>query len=131
MEAGASGWWVPDSSVQHLIPRQRQTLRYVYSYFLSYGETLAYMEATRPGANHLSINIKDVARLKGGPLRGRLLFALNAAAFAAAWLFGATRRSLGFLMRAGFYAGLAAGPRRGAARDSAVRPHPNSGRVVR
>lgn len=43
--SGAQGWWVPGSKVHHLIPAQRQSLKYIVQYFRSHGETLAYLEA--------------------------------------------------------------------------------------
>lgn len=107
MTSGACGWWVPGAAVQHLIPRKRQTLRYVFEYFASYGETLSHMEAAWPGQHHLSENERELRRLQRSPLQLSGLAMLNAAMFATSWLVGATRRSLYFLMRAGFYAGVA------------------------
>ena len=53
---------MPRSRVRHLIPAQRQTLRYVYSYFKASGETVAYLEQTWPGEHHPSANLREIAR---------------------------------------------------------------------
>ncbi|WP_372785081.1 glycosyltransferase [Phenylobacterium sp.] len=107
IESGGVGWWVPDSKVQHIIPVQRQTWRYVFEYFQAYGETVAYMERTWPGAHHMAANEREMARVAGGPLSLYARAALNGAVFAAAWLLGATGRSLKSLMKTGFYVGAA------------------------
>jgi glycosyltransferase involved in cell wall biosynthesis len=36
---GGSGWWVPDASVEHWIPRERQTVRYLRRYYMLQGKT--------------------------------------------------------------------------------------------
>ena len=41
LRAGLHGWWVPEAGVRHVIPRQRQALRYVWSQCAGYGEYLA------------------------------------------------------------------------------------------
>jgi glycosyltransferase involved in cell wall biosynthesis len=108
LKPGAYGWWVPDAVVQHVIPCHRQTLRYVFDYFAAYGETIAHLEGARPGAHHLSSNESELRKLRGRPLVFRALGTVHALMFGITWLLGATRRSLHFLMRAGFYAGVAA-----------------------
>jgi glycosyltransferase involved in cell wall biosynthesis len=40
LEAGMQGWWVPEARVQHVIPKSRQTTRYIRRYYESYGTTL-------------------------------------------------------------------------------------------
>lgn len=110
LKSGATGWWVPGAVVRHIIPVQRQTLRYVYDYFRASGETIAFMERTWPGAHHQSANRRDLERLRGGRAILQAKAALNAAMFGACWLVGARRRSLHFLMRVGFYAGAASLP---------------------
>lgn len=39
LESGATGWWVPDAHVEHLLPGTRQTLRYLRGYFEGLGMT--------------------------------------------------------------------------------------------
>lgn len=39
LKAGASGWWVPDATVEHLLPGGRQTVRYLRGYFEGLGMT--------------------------------------------------------------------------------------------
>jgi glycosyltransferase involved in cell wall biosynthesis len=36
--AGGTGWWVPDALVQHFIPRERQRIEYLESYFFGRGQ---------------------------------------------------------------------------------------------
>ena len=107
MKAGSVGWWVPDAKVRHIIPVQRQTLRYVYDYFESYGETVAYMERAWPGAHHMAANRREMARVSGGAFSLYARAAFSGILFLAARLVGATARSLQFLMRMGLYIGAA------------------------
>ncbi len=46
LQAGATGWWVPDAAVVHVIPPARQTRAYLRTYFDAAGEFLA--RTTRP-----------------------------------------------------------------------------------
>lgn len=50
---GATGWWVPGSIVNHIIPVKRQTLRYLYDYSFLAGETFSYLRDKYPRDNHL------------------------------------------------------------------------------
>lgn len=45
LAAGATGYWIPDATVEHCIGRERQTLRYIANYYESWGETLAFRSA--------------------------------------------------------------------------------------
>jgi glycosyltransferase involved in cell wall biosynthesis len=38
LAAGHTGWWVPDAAVQHFIPRDRQSVRYLRRIFIGQGE---------------------------------------------------------------------------------------------
>jgi glucosyl-dolichyl phosphate glucuronosyltransferase len=38
LAGGATGWWVPDARVRHVIPRARQSLTYVRRFFIGQGE---------------------------------------------------------------------------------------------
>ena len=38
LEAGATGWWVPDARVRHYVPEHRQSTRYIRRFFMGYGE---------------------------------------------------------------------------------------------
>jgi glycosyltransferase involved in cell wall biosynthesis len=114
MKAGGVGWWVPEAKVQHIIPVKRQTLRYVYEYYLSCGETAAYLERVWPGAHHMAGKKGDMDRVIGSPLSLYARAGLSGGLFAATWLVGATHRSLQFLMLMGIYVGaarIAAAPR--------------------
>ena len=114
MKAGGLGWWVPNAKVRHIIPVKRQTFRYVYEFYLSCGETEAYLERTWPGAHHMAANKREMDRVTGSAVSLYAHAGLSGALFAAAWLVGATRRSLQFLMEMGIYVGaarIAAAPR--------------------
>ena len=39
LAAGGTGWWVPDASVEHWIPKERQTVGYLRSYYALQGKT--------------------------------------------------------------------------------------------
>lgn len=39
LDAGETGWWVPDAKVWHMIPPSRQTRRYLRQYFILSGAT--------------------------------------------------------------------------------------------
>ena len=39
LDAGATGWWVPQAGVEHLLPAKRQTLQYLRRYFEGLGMT--------------------------------------------------------------------------------------------
>ena len=39
LAAGGTGWWVPDASVEHWIPKERQTVSYLRSYYALQGRT--------------------------------------------------------------------------------------------
>jgi glycosyltransferase involved in cell wall biosynthesis len=107
MKAGAVGWWVPDSAVRHIIPVQRQTWRYVYDYFLSCGETIAYMERAWPGAHHMAGDQREMARVSGSAVSLYARAAASGLLYIAARLVGATRRSLQLLALTGLYVGAA------------------------
>lgn len=46
---GTAGWWVPEAAVDHLIPRERQTLGYLRRYFRGVGATLSRMHGLPAG----------------------------------------------------------------------------------
>ncbi|HEX8188441.1 MAG TPA: hypothetical protein VF586_08825, partial [Pyrinomonadaceae bacterium] len=39
LAAGGIGWWVPDAPVEHWIPKERQTVGYLRSYYALQGKT--------------------------------------------------------------------------------------------
>lgn len=39
LAAGGTGWWVPDASVEHWIPKERQTIKYLRKYYALQGRT--------------------------------------------------------------------------------------------
>jgi len=41
LNAGYTGYWVPDAEVSHIISTERQTKKYVHEYFRGHGETVA------------------------------------------------------------------------------------------
>ena len=49
LNAGHKGYWVPESKIQHVIGRERQTIRYVYNFYASAGETDAFQNGPGNG----------------------------------------------------------------------------------
>ncbi len=45
LAAGATGWWVPDAKVEHYIPVDRQTVRFLKLYYRGWGEWLGHGDA--------------------------------------------------------------------------------------
>lgn len=121
-QSGARGWWTPDAIVQHIIPVQRQTLRYVYDYFCASGETVAYLEQTWPDGHHLSSNPRELGRVRGARPWLYAIALLSGALFGACWLVGARRRALQLLTRSGFCMGAARLPRPPGREGSRLRP---------
>jgi hypothetical protein len=110
MMSGGQGWWIPDAKVRHKIPRQRQTWNYIYEYFRSYGETLAFMEETWPGTHHLSADRTEVERVRMGKPSLHLRGLLYRGIYAAARAVGANRHAVLSLAKVGFYVGAAQDP---------------------
>ena len=48
LAAGECGWWVPGAVIEHLMPAERQTTRYVRGYYRGLGETNALAEGPQP-----------------------------------------------------------------------------------
>ena len=55
MREGGVGYYVPDARVQHLIGRERQTLKYIGSYYRGHGETAAMKEGAKPVSSILKL----------------------------------------------------------------------------
>ncbi len=49
LRAGGTGWWVPGTTVQHMIPTERQSLSYLWRYYAGQGEFNARTEAPGDG----------------------------------------------------------------------------------
>lgn len=45
LASGGTGWWVPDAVVEHWIPQERQTIRYLRSYYVLLGRTFYEWDA--------------------------------------------------------------------------------------
>ncbi len=43
LESGGIGWWVPEATVQHAIPAERQTVGYLREYYIGAGQLLSFM----------------------------------------------------------------------------------------
>ena len=107
IKSGNGGWWVPDAQVRHIVLPHRQTLRFVFEYSAAHGETVRYLQASRPDRHHKASNKREMDRAAGGLIRLRALAAVNILMFGVAWVFGVRRRALQFLTQAGFCAGAA------------------------
>ncbi len=108
MESGASGWWVPEAVVHHIIPLRRQSRDYVVEYFVASGETLAYLEDRYPGAHHMRVATGARSVASGGDTILRVRRALAALGYAACRLVGADLRGLYFLRQIAFFGGILA-----------------------
>ncbi len=107
MIGGATGWWVPGSTVFHIFPPRRQSRRYFYEHFAAIGEGLAYLDHTR----RIHVMNRDGAqhrRLYDSPVFLTSVVWLNSALFAGFHAIGMTLRSLYYLRRAGLYTGILA-----------------------
>jgi hypothetical protein len=80
LASGGKGWWVPDASVEHWIPKQRQTVQYLRGYYGLLGRTWHRQDRHWPGTrwgNRRSLWPKALyaeikytcARLTGNPRR--------------------------------------------------------------
>jgi glycosyltransferase involved in cell wall biosynthesis len=72
LSEGAAGWWVPDATVSHWVPKDRQTVAYLRQYFALVGRTgPAPGEAHRPGrARTLRRYIRAECAYRMGRLTG-------------------------------------------------------------
>ncbi len=70
MEEGAECRWVPASSVDHFIPRSRQTIRYIRAYYLGNGITVG--EKTRPSSVRLAEFVDCSGRVALSEMRYRI-----------------------------------------------------------
>src|SRR6266446_6472716 len=50
LETGARGYWIPEAMVEHCIGRDRQTVRYIATYYEGWGETQAFRNAAATAA---------------------------------------------------------------------------------
>jgi glycosyltransferase involved in cell wall biosynthesis len=62
LESGALGTWVPDASVKHHIPRNRQTFSYVEQYFFGHGEFGAYIKLSEGLASRSGLLMHHIPR---------------------------------------------------------------------
>lgn len=97
-KAGATGWWVPDSKVTHIIPPHRQSRRYVREYFIASGETMAYLEDISPRQHHMSPGSAASPAMTGGTALA-FQHAIATALYQALRVVRADLRSLHFLRR--------------------------------
>jgi glucosyl-dolichyl phosphate glucuronosyltransferase len=65
---GGTGWWVPDARVKHIIPTERQSIKYIYKYNFSRGESWAYLETVDPKNNFLGPHIQFRKTIGGIPI---------------------------------------------------------------
>jgi len=60
------GYWVPAAKLKHIIPPHRQTARYLFNYYISAGETWAFLSTTtedNPMGQNLSKNTLCIFRV--------------------------------------------------------------------
>jgi hypothetical protein len=107
IDQGATGWWVPDCVVHHVLPAPRQSLREILRHFHAVGETFAYVHERSPGRNWNELDGPPrFSRLSTARLhKERMALALR---FARSWLRGDQTRALARLAELGLYGGVAA-----------------------
>ncbi len=94
LNAGHSGWWVPDAEVEHLIASDRQTTAYIEHYYAALGEAWARGTGQRgvPVATRLKVAAGTVrlaaARAVGHPVWVGWLASLSFHRGALAWFRG-------------------------------------------
>lgn len=106
---GGKGWWVPGSMVEHVIPKSRQTRKYVFDYSCLAGETWAFVQDNYP--DDLFFLGKDNAALPriilGHPVSIYTKIAIRVAKLFVTLGIGDTGRQLRYFWAAGFYIGAA------------------------
>lgn len=105
-KGGGCGWWVPNSIVTHIIPPERQTLKYIYEYSFLGGETFAYLRDKYPDDNHLLATGKPPAEYYLSKLHLYLLGGHRLIKFAIAYVLGRKSR-FSILRDAGYFIGAA------------------------
>jgi len=113
---GATGWWVPLAGVRHVIHRERQTLRYLVSYYRRSGETAAYLHDHWPGDNALEAQ-GPLPFVAASTARLRLRLVAHCLRAIAARLAGRTCSWLGHLANHGYDMGVIAYRRASARAD--------------
>ena len=98
-KTGATGWWLPDAKVTHIIPPHRQSRRYVREYFVANGETLAYLEDVSPGQHHMAGGGSAAAPATTGGTALAFQHAVAMTLYQVSRLIGADLRGLYYLKR--------------------------------
>jgi len=106
IRGGGTGWWVPDSEVQHIIQPQRQTLRYIFRYYRITGESFAYLQDRQPDDTYfVAFEDAPTPTIKPGPYLYRQLV-LSAFWFAVYHARGNFDSKLRYLRDFGFFYGI-------------------------
>jgi hypothetical protein len=48
LDAGATGWWIPDAHIWHVIPTSMQSTGYLRAYYRRYGRSIAVSAGVAP-----------------------------------------------------------------------------------
>lgn len=103
--ANFEGWWVPDARVLHIIPPERQSLKYFLDYESAAGETAAYLSHRgSPFGARRSIRMSSWG-LWGAPVHLWTLMATHLMMYRILRLFGNASAYLPHWLRYGFYKG--------------------------
>jgi glycosyltransferase involved in cell wall biosynthesis len=105
LREGGTGWWVPDSKVDHLIPADRQTRDYIALYYERGGCTSAFLDDKHRGAGGVPFPLPFERYGSVGLAIASAAARTLSAAFGLAGLNGPALR---FLARASYYRGIAA-----------------------
>lgn len=107
LSSGAKGWWVPESRVFHIYPVTRQSRSYFYEHYAAIGETLAYLDDTRP-AHCMNRDGRNPRWVNTPALIMAPRVAVTAALYGISRALGLTLRSFYYQRRLAMYAGVAA-----------------------
>lgn len=101
------GYWVPNAKIKHIIPTYRQTALYLLNYYISAGETWAFLNSIstiNPMGNNLN---KDAIRLHNIPLTVIYKIAIHGMRVFTSWVFSYPERWIFDISQFGFYVGAA------------------------
>ena len=101
------GYWIPAAKLKHIIPPQRQTARYLFKYYISAGETWAFLSTTtenNPMGQNLNKNTLCIFKI---PLIVIYKSIIHGSRIFLSWTFSHPDRWIYDISRFGFYFGAA------------------------
>lgn len=105
LRGGATGWWVPEARLRHVVRRDRLTWRMIFRNYVARGDTDAYVLNRSPGANWMLDQHSRLVGMKAGAVQARIVW--HALRFGFWRLLLQNRRALRALAHCGYYNGFA------------------------